>query len=206
MRHEDIWAGIDALAAVNQLSPSGLARRAGLDATVFNPSKRVGQDGRPRWPSTESVARALEAVDATLGDLAALISGSPVQLYVPTIGFAEAGLDGFFDAGGLPTGPGWSQVKLATASTDTIYALEVSGMSMMPTFRPGDKIVVSPKAEIHPGDRVVIRTGAGEVMAKELVSDDGDVLQLRSLNPAFSPRTLASHAISWLARIQWVSQ
>ena len=75
MRHADIWRAIDGLAAANGLSPSALARRAGLDATAFNPSKRQSKDGRPRWPSTESIARALDAVDATFDDFADFLAG-----------------------------------------------------------------------------------------------------------------------------------
>lgn len=57
--HRSIWVAIDALAARHSLSVSGLARRAGLDPTAFNPSKRIGKDGRERWPSTESIAKIL---------------------------------------------------------------------------------------------------------------------------------------------------
>lgn len=66
MLHNDIWRGLDLLAEQNGLSVSGLARRAGLDATAFNKSKRTAKDGRPRWPSTESISRALVAVNAEL--------------------------------------------------------------------------------------------------------------------------------------------
>jgi len=59
LSHDKVWAAIDALASQNGLSPSGLARLAGLDPTTFNPSKRVAGDGRPRWPSTESLAKIL---------------------------------------------------------------------------------------------------------------------------------------------------
>src|SRR5215475_10443657 len=59
LQHADVWRGIDRLAAKHGLSASGLARRAGLDPTAFNPSKRITREGRPRWPSTESVAKIL---------------------------------------------------------------------------------------------------------------------------------------------------
>ena len=52
MRHEDVWRAIDTLAAENGLSPSGLARKAGLDPTSFNLSKRRAPAGKSRWPST----------------------------------------------------------------------------------------------------------------------------------------------------------
>lgn len=76
MRHEDVWRALDALAAEYGLSASGLARKAGLDPTAFNPSKRLGADGRARWPSTESIAKVLEAVGARMEDFAALVTGA----------------------------------------------------------------------------------------------------------------------------------
>ena len=66
--HDRIWAAIDALAERNRLSPSGLARRAGLDPTSFNKSKRQGVDGRQRWPSTESIAKVLDATGASIDE------------------------------------------------------------------------------------------------------------------------------------------
>jgi len=66
LTHEQIWTALDRLAARASLSPSGLARRAGLDPTTFNKSKRVTPDGRERWPSTESVAKALAAADTPI--------------------------------------------------------------------------------------------------------------------------------------------
>ncbi len=46
LSHERVWAAIDALAARYSLSASGLAKRAGLDSTAFNKSKRLSA-GRP---------------------------------------------------------------------------------------------------------------------------------------------------------------
>jgi phage repressor protein C with HTH and peptisase S24 domain len=66
LTHSKIWTAIDALARRYGLSPSGLAKRAGLDATAFNRSKRVTPEGRPRWPTTESVAKVLAATGASL--------------------------------------------------------------------------------------------------------------------------------------------
>ena len=52
LTHAQIWGALDRLAARAGLSASGLAKKAGLDPTTFNKSKRVTPDGRPRWPST----------------------------------------------------------------------------------------------------------------------------------------------------------
>ena len=58
LTHSQIWNALDRLAAHSGLTPSGLAKKAGLDPTTFNKSKRITGDGRERWPSTESVAKA----------------------------------------------------------------------------------------------------------------------------------------------------
>src|SRR4051812_50139543 len=99
LTHNQIWTALDRLAARAKLSPSGLAKRAGLDPTTFNKSKRITPDGRARWPSTESVAKSLAATGSTLDQFVALISESarPPTEAVPLIGFAEAGVGGYFD-------------------------------------------------------------------------------------------------------------
>src|ERR1700748_968925 len=99
MRHAAIWKAIDELAARHGLSTSGLAKRAGLDPTAFNKSKRKAADGSPRWLSTESLTRALDAVGASLEDFAALAEGRQGRT-APLLGFAKAGNNGYFDDAG----------------------------------------------------------------------------------------------------------
>ncbi|MEM1105022.1 MAG: helix-turn-helix transcriptional regulator [Pseudomonadota bacterium] len=205
MRHKDIWRGIDGLAQRHSLSPSGLAKLAGLDPTAFNPSKRLARDGRPRWPSTESLAAALDAVESGFDDFAAIVEGRRGPT-APLIGFAEAGRDGFFDEAGFPVGEGWDQVRFPGLGEETVYALEISGNSMLPAFRPGDRIIVAPDVPLRRGDRVVARTIEGEVMAKELGRRSERRVELLSLNPTFDTLVLKPGEISWLARILWVSQ
>lgn len=205
MRHNDIWRGLDRLAESHGLSASGLARLAGLDATAFNPSKRVSKDGRPRWPSTESVARALAAVGAGLDDLAAVIEGKRGAT-APVIGFAQAGHDGYFDDAGFPTGSGWDEVRFPGLSAEQVYALEISGDSMEPAYRAGDRIIVSPDSPVRRGDRVVAKTRSGEVMAKILGQRTETQVELLSLNPDYPPRMVDARDVLWIARILWASQ
>ena len=63
---KDFWRGIDKLAAKHGLTRAGLARRAGLDPTCFNKSKRTQPNGKPRWPGTESIALVLHATGETM--------------------------------------------------------------------------------------------------------------------------------------------
>ena len=117
LTHAQIWAALDRLATRGGLSPSGLAKKAGLDPTTFNKSKRVTPDGRPRWPSTESVSKALAATATPIESFVSLIGDGTraVTRSIPLIGFAEAGSGGFFDDGGFPVGSGWDEVAFPAA-------------------------------------------------------------------------------------------
>ena len=207
MQHGDIWRALDALAARKGLSSSGLARAAGLDPTTFNKSKRQAPDGKPRWPSTESVTRALEAIETSWEEFAALLAGRPSGsgLAVPIVGMARAGADGFFDESGFPVGAD-ETVRFPDLGEDRIYALEIAGDSMEPTYRAGDVVIVQPGADVRRGDRVVVRTRAGEVMAKVLGRRNDQSVDLLSLNPDHPTRTLPTPDIDWIARILWASQ
>lgn len=66
MTHEELWGGIVKLAEIKNMSCSGLARISGLDATTFNKSKRFSKYGQPRWPSTYSIAKVLNATGITM--------------------------------------------------------------------------------------------------------------------------------------------
>jgi phage repressor protein C with HTH and peptisase S24 domain len=213
MKHEDIWRGLDTLAAEAGLSASGLARRAGLDATTFNPSKRRMPDGRARWPSTESLAKALIAAGADLETFSHLVAGERAikssrgpSRSIPLIGMAQAGAEGFFGDAGYPVGGGWDAAGLPDISDPNAYALEISGESMEPVFRDGDMIIVSPEASIRRGDRVVVRTARGEVMAKHLARRSARRIELRSFNPEHPDHSFDLSDIAWMHRIIWASQ
>jgi len=77
--HTQIWAGLDRLAAQKGYSPSGLAKAAGLDPTSFNKSKRLSPDGKPRWPSTESLAKVLNVTGSSMSDFVAFLETLPAQ-------------------------------------------------------------------------------------------------------------------------------
>jgi phage repressor protein C with HTH and peptisase S24 domain len=207
LTHDQIWTALDRLAARAGLSPSGLAKRAGLDPTTFNKSKRVTSDRRERWPSTESVAKALAATHSSIDSFVQLIGdgGRHVQS-VPSIGFAQAGSDGAFDHRGFPAGKEWDEAALPSASDEHTYALEISGDALKPAYRDGDVIVVSPATPIRRGDRVVVKTSGGEVMVKELKRRTAKAIELQSLNPAHADRTLAASEVAWIARIVWARQ
>jgi phage repressor protein C with HTH and peptisase S24 domain len=214
LSHERVWAAIDALAARYSLSASGLAKRAGLDSTAFNKSKRLSADGRPRWPSTESLAKIIEATNSTFDEFTRLLAEPSTssakkprsRAAVPLLGFAQAGAGGFFDDAGFPVGQGFDLIELPGGQDEGSYALKVQGDSMLPLYRDGDVLVVRPEATVRSGDRVVVKTSSGEVMAKVLAKRSAGELELQSLNPDHPNRRFSAREIEWVARIVWASQ
>jgi phage repressor protein C with HTH and peptisase S24 domain len=207
LTHAQVWTALDRLAERAGLSASGLAKRSGLDATTFNKSKRVTGDGRDRWPSTESVSKALAATNTSIEIFVQLIGdGTRGTQSVPMLGLAQAGSGDYFDDSGYPVGKGWDEVALPSSGDEHAYALEISGDSMKPAYRDGDIIIVSPGTAIRRGDRVVVKTSGGEVMIKELKRRTTKALELQSLNPAHADRTLDADDVAWIARIVWASQ
>jgi len=207
LTHGQIWTALDRLAERAGLSPSGLAKRSGLDPTTFNKSKRITADGHERWPSTESVAKALAATNSSIDTFVQLIGDSARTVQsVPLLGFAQAGAGGCFDESGFPSGKGWDEVALPSADDEHAFALEISGDQLRPAYRDGDIIVVSPGTPIRRGDRVVVKTRGGEVMVKEMKRRTAKTLELQSLNPNQADRTLAAGDVEWIARIVWASQ
>lgn len=209
LRHNDIWRAIDQLATKYSMSASGLARRSGLDPTTFNKSKRVTKDGKQRWPSTESIAKTLEATGATLAEFVSMVGEENAKLLVqriPVIGYAQAGNEGYFDDDGNPAGSGWDEVLLPQIDDPNAFALEISDDSMEPVYRNGGIIILSPSATIRRGDRVVVRTRSGEILAKELIRQNALKVELLSISAGLPNRTLDTAKIIWMARIIWASQ
>lgn len=209
LKHADVWRAVDRLAKEYGYSASGLARRAGLDPTTFNKSKRITREGKLRWPSTESVAKILAATGASLGEFVSYINegeGGGVYRNIPLVGQAQAGKHGYFDDAGYPTGAGWDEIPFPGLGDPHAYAVEINGESMEPVFRDGDIVIVAPQANIRRGDRVVVKTKGGEVMVKQLRRRSARAIEVQSLNPAHEDRTLMVEDVEWIARVVWASQ
>ena len=205
--HEHIWTALDRLAERAGLSPSGLARRAGLDPTTFNKSKRTTAQGRARWPSTESVAKALTATNQSIDAFVLMIGDGPRPTRsVPLLALARAGDGGHFDDDGRPTGKGWDEMPLPDGGDDHAFALEVSGDALEPAYRDGDVILVSPTTPIRRSDRVVVKTREGVVLVGELKRRTSKMLELQALNRLRTDQTLAASDVAWISRIVWARQ
>jgi phage repressor protein C with HTH and peptisase S24 domain len=208
--HKQVWAAIDVIAERYGFSASGLAKKAGLDPTSFNPSKRHGPDGRPRWPTTESIARVLEATGASVEEFSDLLSGRkgqpPKRRQIPMIGYTQVGKPGFFDDSGFPVGTSWDEIEAPVVVDQNAYAVEIQGEGMLPVYREGDIVIVSPSTSIRKGDRVIARTTAGDVLARVLHRQSAKTVELAGFNPADEIKSIDMKDIDWIARIIWAAQ
>src|SRR5690348_589200 len=218
LTHTQIWSAIDRLAARAGLTASGLARRAGLDSTTFNKSKRITAAGRARWPSTESIAKALAATRTPLETFVSLIDGggtraagflgvAGVDSAAPTQNRAQSRFQGRSQSrlpGRFPAADGCRQIALPRL--DHAWALQISGRAMEPAYSDGDIILVSPSAPLRRGDRVLVCTTSGEVLAKALKRKTAKAIELTSLAGTAADRKVAITDIAWIGRILWASQ
>ncbi len=219
--HADVWRGIDRLAAKHGLTASGLARRAGLDPTAFNPSKRTTREGRSRWPSTESVAKVLAVTAETFGGFVALTGavGSATEQAagkfagrvtiarsIPVISLVRAANEPSFDSAGQPIGKSWGRVTAPAIGERDAFAIEISGHEFDPVYRDGDLVVASRDSELRRGDRIVVGRVDGAIRIVRVGLQDSEGLALEALVPGGQGSFLRNAEIGWTARIVWASQ
>ena len=215
MRHEDVWRALDTLAAEKGLSPSGLARAAGLDPTTFNRSKRRTRAGL-RWPSTESLSRVLHATGVGLEAFTALVGGARAlatnrhhrgggQRHLPVLPLSRLGDAELFDGSGHPRRENWEQIEAPQPAGPHDYAVRVDSERFEPAFRDGGILLVSPDTLLGPGDRALLHEKAGgHVSIVRLLADGGGRFRFQSFAaPGASP--VDRMAACRLHRIVWAA-
>lgn len=211
LTHADIWRGIDRLAERHGLSPSGLARKAGLDPTTFNKSKRATREGKQRWPSTESLAKILEATNTSMAEFVQLIEeGTPSARVVShgrlrAMRFSELRPSEHFDASGFPVGAGWDEIEFPKIEDAHSYIVELDRDLALPCYRAGDLLVVAPSSTVRRGDRVLFslrRQGLGVGILERRTANR---TALKTFADA-PEQVFDNQELDWLARIIWVSQ
>lgn len=204
LKHPDIWRAIDELAAQYGFSPSGLAREAGLDATTFNLSKRTGDGGKKRWPSTESVAKILEVTGASFMEFAALVAKTDFKNKLQVIGLASAAKGAHFDADGQPTGKSWAKQNIAGVGDADAFGIEVNAKTLEPAYRQGALLVACPGTKPQKGDRAAIVTADGQLHVREVTKVTGKIYELASLGGKAGKQTVNSSELRVLAKITLV--
>lgn len=212
LSHKQVWDGIDRLAARHKLSASGLAKKAGLDPTTFNKSKRITKQGKPRWPSTESISKVLEATGTPMHEFVELMHGatpgSPAGrgFRLRCTGLAEVEQGSCLDASGFPQPTGWEEIEYPAIEDEHAYAIELDRDIAAPFYRTGDVLVVSPGSSIRRGDRVIARLRDGHVLFGVVVRRTAQRVVLNDVSANQKEEIVEADRLSWLARILWVSQ
>ncbi len=198
------------MAQENGLTASGLARRSGLDPTTFNRSKRVTREGKARWPSTESIAKILDATGANLAHFVGLVRPEPqppTQPRMPLASLIEIRTSGdHFDPHGRPSKAHWDEISLPDVADPHAFALEVTNDELEPVYHDGDILIISPAAAPRRGDRVFVRTKTGEVLIRRLLRRTAKRLDLQALAERGGDLSLKNDLVVTLARVVWVSQ
>ena len=138
----------------------------------------------------------------TAGDEPAM----PFHRRIPVVGLAKAGVVGYFDDSGHPAGQRWDHLAFSDLGAPHLYAIEIAGDGLAPVCRSGDTIVVSPTASPRRGDRVVVKTTSGEVLAKQLVRRNVRRVELLPLDLSGAPRILTGDDVVFIHRIIWIIQ
>ncbi|WP_119307124.1 helix-turn-helix transcriptional regulator [Cohaesibacter haloalkalitolerans] len=218
LSHEGIWRAIDALALREDISPSTLARRAGLDSSIFNRSKRFQRDGRPRWPSTESIARILDATNLSVETFFVELLGERrcvVWPYEDLLDQRPASDIARFPQKldqrlSLSPSPG-DQRDIASGVTpaEQVFVLELDHDRFAPFYKQGAILLLGIFCAIKPGDRVLFFNrshGRTEICLgdlAEIAERSCKILPLIAGDPALQIE--AGHAAQ-IAKILWASQ
>jgi phage repressor protein C with HTH and peptisase S24 domain len=206
LKHGQIWDAIDRLATEKGLTASGLARRAGLDPTTFNRSKRVSREGKARWPSTESIAKILEATDTPLDRFFTLLdSRATPHKAVPVTSLAASRGGALFDPSGRPAGSHWSEMPLPEYDDPKAFILEVSGSELEPIYVKGTLLFVSPAAPVRAGDRVFVRIDDGATWIGRFIRRDQRQVRFTPLPAEDSEVAIAEPRLVSCARILWAA-
>ena len=215
MKHEDLWRALDTLAAEKGLSPSGLARAAGLDPTTFNRSKRRTRAGL-RWPSTESLSRVLQATGASLEAFTALVGGARALTtgrhhrgglrHLPVLPLSRLGEADLFDEAGHPRREGWERIEVPQPAELHDYAVGIDSARFEPAFREGGTLVVSPEAPLRPGDRALLHGDpVGPVSIVLVTVGNGARFRLQPFDTATKSLPMDRPDIHKMHRIVWTA-
>ena len=211
LTHKAIWRGIDHLAERKGLSASGLAKKAGLDPTTFNKSKRTTKQGKSRWPSTESVSKILEATSTSMAEFVGMIDDGSEAGAMPTrrircLSFSQLEREQAFDASGFPQAGPWEDIEFPGIGDEGAYAVELDHDVAPPVLRAGDMLIVSPRSSVRRHDRILCRRLSGEIELGILLRRTAQRVSIGHFTRPEDEQSIDSSTLAWIARILWISQ
>lgn len=206
MKYENVWDAVDKLAMSRGLSPSGLARLAGLDATTFNKSKRVRPDGKNRWPSLDSLNKLLEVCNLSFEQFYNMSNREDEKEgnSIPFIKLSKLEENHEIEDKVLKT-PEWNKVIFPDLK-DAMYAVDIDTNDYEPLYRNGSMIVLTGNSDIRNGDRVAIFMEDHKLLLKQFIRRTPSKLMVTDLNDNLKETAVAIAEIRLINRIIWASQ
>lgn len=142
-------------------------------------------------PITEKTVIAIEALPGLRGWFSQPNfdeNVSPAQIgtrAIPLINYVQAGQ--LTDIGAAFTGEAMEYLLTDLRLSDHAFALEIEGDSMLPEFRPGDRVIIDQEVGPAPGDFVAARNGSEQATFKKYrprgINENGEeVFELVPLN------------------------
>lgn len=206
MEYKKVWDAVDKLAQLHGLSPSGLAKKAGLDATTFNKSKRTRNNGKQRWPSLDSINKILDACNISFEQFYKLIDDDLTlnPIGIPFINYSELETNATLKDSKLIT-DSWLKTQFPDVALN-LYAVNVDSSDFEPLYRKGNTLIVSQHPEIRKGDKVLVLLQKGSPLIKEFKHRTTATLVLGNLLTPEDEIQVNISDIKLINRIIWAEQ
>lgn len=205
MKYTQIWNAVDKLAKINGLSPSGLAKKAGLDSTTFNKSKRIRPDGKKRWPSLESINKITSVCNISFDDFYRLASDDDSikeetnQNIIPLFEFSK------LSKRNSPSSESEATIRFPEI-IGNMFAVEIDSKIMQNIYDEGSVIIVADNAEIRRTDKVLITHKDGSVSLGKFTNRTASTLKIEDFCNNGLETSVKISSIASIGRILWVSQ
>lgn len=207
MKYETVWSAVDNLAKNLGMTPSGLAKKSGLDSTTFNRSKRVRPDGKRRWPSLDSINKVLEYCNISFEEFYNYGDNCDGHSNIQTIPFARLSNNSIlaYLEDNAPDTTNWESIAFPIG-TNSAYALEIDTAEYEPTYKKGSTILLLKNSEIRHGDRIAVFFYDGSKVLGEFIHRKPQTIELLSLKNSEAEISAKIDDIAYINRIVWVSQ
>lgn len=127
----------------------------------------------------------------------------PSSKSLRSIPLSEGSQTGLFDGLGCPIGDAWEEIDFPGIADRHAFAFEVQGDKLLPAYRDGDILIVSPSASVRRHDHVVLKTVSNELNIGILSRRTAQRLELAPLGGGEDKLNLALKDIIWLSRVVW---
>lgn len=206
MKYEQVWEAVDKLARINGLSPSGLAKKAGLDATTFNKSKRIRPDGKRRWPSLDSINKIIEVCNITFDEFYHLVETGTEPKTMNSIPYIKSSklLASKEIIGSKLNTEKWDKIRFPEPR-DNLYAVDMNSDLFEPYYRQGTLLIISQNSEVRCADRVVVYLKNGDMLIKEFVRRTASTIELKEISSDES-FSVSLKDLKLINRLVWASQ